>query len=134
MAKLVREFHPHNIIIHLQNGKDLNIADVNTSDPYVVVTSHRLKSAPKGAPKSTGPGGELLSFSKSKVIQNTLNPNWNEETIVTSAMWNSQIALTVMDSDLVGAHDFLGQVSVLFSFFCSFAFSLSQFFIQIMSV
>ncbi len=109
MAKMAREFHPHNYIINLRHGRDLNIADVNTSDPYVVVSSHKIAPSRSGGPKSAGVGG-LLSFTKSKVIQSTLNPTWNEEVFVTCAEWNSQIVLTLMDSDMVGAHDFLGQV------------------------
>lgn len=124
MAKLVREFHPHNIIVTLQHAKDLNIADVNTSDPYVIVSAHRLQSNPRGNAKSTGTNGELLSYTKSKVIANTLNPTWNEETIVTSAIWNAQVALTVMDSDMVGAHDFLGQVSFFIFIFIYLFFKI----------
>jgi hypothetical protein len=116
MARLVREFHPHNMIVSLRHGRDLNIADVNTSDPYVVVSAHRLQGAPTGGAKSTGRPGELFSFGKSKVIANTLNPTWGEEVLVTAFDWCSQLALTVMDSDMVGAHDFLGQVCFLFSF------------------
>jgi hypothetical protein len=114
MAQLVREFHPHNLVVTLRHAHDLNIADINTSDPYVIVSAHRLQGAPKGAPKSAGRPGELFSFGKSKVIPNSLNPTWNEEVIVTSMDWGSQLALTVMDSDMVGAHDFLGQVPSLF--------------------
>jgi hypothetical protein len=110
MVRLVREFHPHNLIVALRHARDLNIADVNTSDPYVVVSAHRLAGAPMGGAKSTRRPGELFSYGKSKVIANTLNPTWNEEVIVTSFDWCSQLALTLMDSDMVGAHDFLGQV------------------------
>lgn len=114
MARLVRDFHPHNFVVTLQHARDLNIADVNTSDPYVILSAHRLQGAGRGAPKSTGRPGELFSFGKSKVIPNTLNPTWNEDVLVTSADWCSQLALTVMDSDMVGAHDFLGQVCLPF--------------------
>jgi hypothetical protein len=110
MARMVREFHPHNLVVVLRHARDLNVADINTSDPYVIVSGHHLQGASKGAPKSAGRPGELFSFGKSKVIPNSLNPTWNEEVIVTSMDWNSQLTLTLMDSDMVGAHDFLGQV------------------------
>lgn len=113
MARLVRDFHPHNFVVTLRYARDLNIADVNTSDPYVVLSGHLLQGAARGAPKSAGQPGELFSFGKTKVIPNSLNPTWNEEVLVTSADWCSQLALTVMDSDMVGAHDFLGQVVLL---------------------
>lgn len=124
MAKLVREFHPHNIVVTLQHAKDLNIADVNTSDPYVIVSAHRLQSAARGGPKSTNASGELFSYAKSKVIANTLNPTWNEDAYITSAAWNSQVALTVMDSDMVGAHDFLGQVCLFYLFIYLFVIQI----------
>lgn len=97
IGALQRNFHPHNFIVHLKSGQDLNVADTTTSDPYVLVTAHA--------------GSILLSYNKSKTIPNTLNPVWNQELLVSAVQADSRVALTIMDSDVIGNDDFMGQVS-----------------------
>lgn len=60
---------------------------------------------------TNGTSGNTVSIYKSKVIQNTLNPVWNEECIVVGFRGNNDaLILTMFDKDLVGADDFMGQV------------------------
>jgi hypothetical protein len=99
LGAMMRSFHPHNIIVSLKHGNDLNVADTNTSDPYVLVTAHS--------------GSALLSYNKSKTIANTLNPVWNQDVVATLPQEDSRLALTIMDSDVVGHDDFMGQVPPL---------------------
>ncbi len=60
---------------------------------------------------TNGTSGNTVSIYKSKVIQNTLNPVWNEEGIAVGFKGNNDVlVLTMFDKDLVGSDDFMGQV------------------------
>jgi Ca2+-dependent lipid-binding protein len=55
--------------------------------------------------------GNTASIYRSKVINSTLHPVWNEDGYVGGVVSpDSVLLLTMFDKDLVGADDFLGQV------------------------
>ncbi len=99
----IRQLTPQVLVIQLENARDINIADIKTSDPYIVATTYNTALA----------NGPALSLNKSKVISSTLAPVWNESIHLPLVNIDSQIALTLFDSDAVGKDDFLGQVSLL---------------------
>jgi hypothetical protein len=49
---------------------------------------------------------------KSRTIEKTLNPAWNETLTLSNVMVADSLKLTVMDWDRVGSDDFLGEVTV----------------------
>ena len=101
VSRLLRQHHPHNLVLSLHRAADLNVADATSSDPYVLATSHRRDDA-----------HTLLSWARSKTIPNSLSPVWNQNLLITAVEQEQQIALTIMDSDLIGADDFMGQVGI----------------------
>ena len=85
-----------NLFLHLQGGRNLVARDVTgSSDPYVVAQLGNKKF-------------------KSKIIQQTLYPRWNEvfafEFLPTSE--EKTLRFTVMDWDRLTKDDFMGECSV----------------------
>lgn len=70
------------------------------SDPFVVVTAIE-------------PNGDQVLMYKTRVLQNTLQPIWDEEVCMTGCTGHSTIVFTLLDKDLIqiGGFDFLGQTS-----------------------
>jgi len=80
------------LLIHLLEGKDLEVADLISSDPFVVFTV----------------GQQQVS---SKVIPNTLNPKWEEKLELCVKGLDEILHFTVYDQDLT-KNDFLGSGNV----------------------
>mmetsp|Transcript_12483 Transcript_12483/g.29295 ORF Transcript_12483/g.29295 Transcript_12483/m.29295 type:complete len:135 (+) Transcript_12483:171-575(+) len=79
------------ILVGVISAQGLPNADwLDKSDPYCTVTMA---------------GAEVV---RTKVVNNDLNPVWNEEAHV---KWDgrSELVFTVMDSDLISTHDKLGE-------------------------
>jgi hypothetical protein len=83
------------LMIHLKSAKNLVNADTfDLSDPYVTMELGRQKQ-------------------KSKVIQDSLNPKWNERLSFSwSGDWKDMISISVWDKDAVGKDDLLGDVKI----------------------
>jgi hypothetical protein len=121
-------------IVHLKSAKDINVGDVNSSDPYVLLhvesNSGQDNHLPSGGQTKSGntlSSGSTVSLYRSKVIYNTLNPVWDEQLFAVNASCHESIVLTLMDKDNFSSDDFLGQVcshlpswTVLFLFVCFF--------------
>jgi hypothetical protein len=132
VATLLRENHPHTLILSLKGAARINAGDRSAPDPYVIAAAYSLSSRSRGksvqgaelrtvlsSKKSRrgstiqGPASDtmnLLSYSQSKPASATVSPLWNEDLLVTGAAWNSQIILTVVDQKLMGKVTVLGQV------------------------
>jgi hypothetical protein len=112
VAKMLRQLHPHNLIVTLKNAERVNIADAHDSDPYVVVTGHQTTHS---SSESDGlhVSMEQQSYGKSSAEPNTINPVWNEKIVVTNLKWNSDLILTVFDHNLTRSDVFLGQVRTI---------------------
>lgn len=117
VAKMLRQLHPHNLVLTLKNAERVNIADAHDSDPYIVVTGHQTihrHSESEGLHVAM----EQQSYAKSSVISCTTNPVWNEKIVVTNVKWNSDIVLTVFDHNMTRSDVFLGQVLFVPSHLC----------------
>jgi hypothetical protein len=84
----------HILLVRLVRAHDVLIADVNSSDPYVLVHVDNSLDASTVSPQkgrlrsgSFRDNGRTLSVYKSKVIYNTLNPVWNEGFMVVSVLY-----------------------------------------------
>jgi len=111
-------------LIKLVCAKDLKKADaLGSSDPFVVVTAlepeapedHTVaaKNLTQEAAEAatTDELGEQKMRYISSCIKNSLNPEWNEEVLITGVNGFSNLVFTVLDKDLMqlGDYDFLGQ-------------------------
>lgn len=95
-------------IVSLKSAHDINVGDVSTSDPYVLL---HVESVPVVTSPGKGvPVGSTVSVFRSKVIYSTLNPEWNEDLFAVNATGNDSLVLTLMDKDNFTSDDFLGQV------------------------
>jgi hypothetical protein len=93
--------YPQIFRVFIHKAVNLQAADITgTSDPYVFVAGVSA--------------GQTVSLYKTKYKSMTLNPVWDEEAYVCHVRRSDSIVLTVVDNDLVGSHDFLGQVSFVF--------------------
>ncbi|CAN0237508.1 unnamed protein product, partial [Ectocarpus fasciculatus] len=82
------------LCINFKNAIDVNVSDMNSSDPYILASV----------------SGQTTSMYKTKVMTNTLNPVWNEEGMIAGLKGSGDVlVLTMFDKDLVGADDFMGQ-------------------------
>ena len=107
------------LAVTFKNAADVNVADMNSSDPYIlasgleyccVYTTAQLLTIVIFLGVVGGPTGTTASMFRTKVISNTLNPVWNEEGFIAGLRGSSDVlVLTMFDKDLVGADDFLGQ-------------------------
>lgn len=107
--------HQRNIlIVTLKQAVDINIGDVSSSDPYVLLHAEYGKSwrNPKYATPSLKNPDASLSVHKSHVINNTLHPIWNEELVALNTTGADKLVLTLMDKDTISSDDFLGEVSL----------------------
>jgi hypothetical protein len=120
----------HVFIVHLHRAHNVLIADVNSSDPYVLChvdndaslfgNANALSTGkPRVKSSSFTDSGRTLSLFKSKVQYNTLNPIWNEDCLAVmgsdptnSNVLLSSLIITVMDKDNYTSDDFLGQAIV----------------------
>jgi len=80
------------LLIQLVDAKDLIIADIISSDPYVVF--------------QVGP-----QKVKSKVIDSSLNPTWNEKLQLCIPSLDEKLKISLYDKDMQN-DDFLGECSV----------------------
>lgn len=79
--------------IHIISGKDLIIADISTSDPFI-----KLQLGKEHA--------------QTKIINRNLNPIWDETHVMTVYDMEMQcLEINCFDNDLFGDDDFLGRVS-----------------------
>ena len=120
----------HVVTLQLKGAMGINIADVNSSDPYVYIhvqsnlppiTGAEMGLSPNKAAvmkrrRSSAKGLDLkdtktISMYRSKTIHNTLNPTWDEACAVTEVGFDDAIVLTLMDKDTLTKDDFLGQVN-----------------------
>ena len=116
----LRSHHPHTLVIRLRNAWDINIGDINTSDPYVRVTNlervhaHATATArdPFPCPVDMDVKLRVASQYKSHVIQSTLAPEWDEDALLPGVQVDSTLVLSMYDSDLVDKDDLLGQNSL----------------------
>ena len=124
-----------NIIVTIYRANNVNIGDTTTSDPYVILSSiidpsiessllhfAATSSFParrrSSANLSSTLPAELAKFftfktqsmQKSGVKYKTLDPVWDEQLILSSVYPQSKLVLTILDKDMVGSSDFLGQV------------------------
>ncbi len=111
---------PQILIFKLQSAQDINIGDVSSSDPYVLVhveskygaagkreASSTWKTAPAIDPKKS----ITTSLYQSQVISSTLTPVWNEKFHVVNAdIANDSLVLSMLDKDTFLKDEFLGQV------------------------
>jgi hypothetical protein len=110
-------------IVSLRSATDINIGDVNSSDPYVLLhveqpsQSQKVSISPV-SPKSsplkdshTPASASTVSLFRSKVIYSTLNPNWDEQIFAVNADGYDSLVFTLMDKDNFTSDDFLGQVT-----------------------
>lgn len=110
------------ILLTLTSAEGLNVADITgASDPYVYIQGINLPRA-DGAVSVPNPAagkssrnvlsqGKSACLYKSQVVYKNLNPAWNETCMIPNVNGYDDITLTICDYDMVGAHDFLGQVS-----------------------
>ena len=84
-----------NCVIRLLYGSGLKVADIVSSDPYVVFSCKNAKA-------------------KSKVIKETLDPVWDE---VLTIKWDvsEELQVDVWDEDRFSRDDFLGQVLIRYA-------------------
>lgn len=119
-------------IVNLKKAHDINVGDVTTSDPYILLHVEAAASSNTGQGKASASGGSTVSVFRSKVIYSTLNPEWNEDLFAVNVTGNDSLVLTMMDKDNFTSDDFLGQVrtalpTLAFLFFFSdFSFLLSR--------
>jgi hypothetical protein len=99
----IRQMTPQVLVCDLVSARDINIADVKTSDAYMVTTVLNTKVS----------NNSTLSLNKSSVKQSTLTPVWNEQLLIPCVNIDSQLVFTLFDHDAVGSDDFLGQVNHL---------------------
>eukprot|EP00026_Physarum_polycephalum_P013411 Phypoly_transcript_13807.p1 GENE.Phypoly_transcript_13807~~Phypoly_transcript_13807.p1 ORF type:complete len:260 (+),score=28.00 Phypoly_transcript_13807:54-782(+) len=78
------------LFVHLIDAKKLIIADVISSDPYAIFKV----------------GSQSV---KSKVIESSLNPVWNEHLQLCVNGLKNKLEITLYDKDDLNADDFLGQ-------------------------
>ena len=71
---------------------------ISTSDPFVIVCGMRNDRA--------------VCLNKTRVIDKTLNPAWNQDLVISEIDGSSLLTLTVLDHDAIGHDDFLGQVVI----------------------
>lgn len=81
------------LMIILKEARHLVVADLISSDPYAVF--------------QVGP-----QKVKSKAIQNTLHPIWNQTLQLCIASLDSELLCTVYDEDMDGKDDFMGECKV----------------------
>jgi len=81
------------LMINLKEAHNLVVADIITSDPYAVF--------------QVGP-----QKVKSKVIQNSLNPVWNQTLQLCIPSLDSELLCSLYDEDLGGKDDFMGECKV----------------------
>ncbi|XP_030452043.1 protein C2-DOMAIN ABA-RELATED 4-like [Syzygium oleosum] len=79
--------------IHVHKGVNLAIRDVRSSDPYVVIRMGKDKL-------------------KTRVIKRNLNPEWNEELILSIADPSLSIHLMVYDKDKFSRDDKMGDAEI----------------------
>lgn len=113
IRKLIQE-QKLTFIVKIISASGLASADSNgSSDPYVLL--HGESSTKRSAASSTSRNqnyelSSTRSLYKSRVVNENLNPVWNETGIVTNIDGFGSIVLTVADHDIIGSPDFLGQV------------------------
>jgi len=92
------------IDVKISAATDLAIGDIVSSDPYCVVS---VKSS----------NGVTLGFYKTKVINSSLNPEWNEKFSVSIHHLDHEVIVhfAVWDNDVCTPDDFLGQCQAVFS-------------------
>lgn len=90
------------LYIHAHRATDLKIGDITTSDPYVKI--------------SVKYGDEVLAEHQTKVINNSLNPTWDEEFVVVilprPAEMDLVVNFEVWDRDRTPPDDFLGATKI----------------------
>jgi C2 domain/IQ calmodulin-binding motif len=112
------------ILVTLISAEGLTAADVTgSSDPYVLIQGIHLDrdsvsvSNPVANKSSRSvvsqPMGKKACLYKSQIVYKTLNPTWNESCMIPGINGYDDITLTLCDYDMVGAHDFLGQVLLI---------------------
>ena len=97
-------------IVRLIQGNGLRAADVRTSDPFVIVTSSLVA------------GSNVLSMTRSRHIDSTLDPVWNDDLLIAECNAYSHLRFIVCDHDTFGKSDFLGEGSVTLSDFPNLIF------------
>lgn len=125
------------ITIHLKSAMGINIADVNSSDPYVYIATQTGLPAVATDDSSLGAAArspqskqsvmkrrrssikdlslkdtKTISLYRSKTIPNSLNPTWEEQCLVTEVGFDDAIVFTLMDKDTFNKDDFLGQTII----------------------
>ncbi|CAI9295463.1 unnamed protein product [Lactuca saligna] len=80
--------------VKVKRGLDLAVRDITDSDPYVVIKM----------------GDHLWQKLKTRVVNNDINPVWDEELTLAVEDPNLPIKLTVYDSDLFSMDDPMGDV------------------------
>lgn len=117
---LVRSHHPHTLVVRLHEASNVNIGDIDSSDPYVRVANlelmhphaHATSREPFRCPIDMDRKLRVASQYKSRIVQSTLHPVWEEDAILPAVQLDSTLVLSVFDSDLVGKDDLLGQNSL----------------------
>lgn len=122
-----RMTQPQMLLISVKAARDINVGDVTSSDPYVVVhvESHhypksgaaynlRKPNASTAARVKLGEEFEAVGATRSKcktsVKFNTLAPDWNEDVLAVNVYHDDKLVLTMLDKDNFGKDKFLGQV------------------------
>lgn len=128
-----RKQQPQMVQVRVKRARDINIGDVTSSDPYVLVHCeskhllteqtvegglHRNASAlslMKGSASALGedhpPLGSTRSKCKTTAKSATLAPDWEETTLAVYVHGDDKIVLTMLDKDNFHKDKFLGQVS-----------------------
>jgi len=118
---VMRHYHPHSLLLSLLCAGNINAASGSVSNAYVVVSAFGesarsaralnphmklVRSATKGPHDRMN---MMLCYYKSKVMLGTVNPEWREDALVSSATWNSKLVVTVLHRSSFGKDVFLGQ-------------------------
>jgi Ca2+-dependent lipid-binding protein len=85
------------LTVTVVNGKDLVVRDKDTSDPYV-----KLRVGLDG------------DWTKTKVVRNSLDPEYNEKfTLHVSDPSKQHLYIEIWDSDMLSKDDFMGRGEVI---------------------
>jgi len=98
VEKRFKDVAPEEIVLEVLQAREIQAADRGgTSDPFAIVAFHG------------GSGNKAGETAKTRVIQKTLNPVWDEMVILTKQRGTKSLIIDIFDYDRFGSNDFLGR-------------------------